>query len=204
MRRLLIFVKYPTPGRVKTRLAASIGTEAACELYRACAELTVAHMRRFHDETVLCVDPPNALQRVGEWLGPSWRLHPQRGRTLGARLAEAIDHAFSNGANHAVVIGTDSPWLTAEDVSTAFEALQHHDVVLGPTRDGGYYLIGLTRPLPALFEGIAWSTPSVYAQTLARATRLGLHTHLLPEGYDVDQLEDVQRWLHEAQEVRHA
>lgn len=121
---------------------------------------------------------------------------------MGDRLAEATDRAFSDGANQAVVIGTDSPWLTANDVTAAFEALQDHDVVLGPTQDGGYYLIGLAQPQPALFHDISWSTSSVYAQTLARADRLGLRAQSLQEGYDVDRIEDVERFL--GRETPHA
>lgn len=201
MRRLLIFLKYPAPGQVKTRLAKAIGTQAACDIYRACVELTLERMRTFRQEAVLCVDPPDALPRTREWVGAEWRLQSQRGLALGERLVDATAIAFSDGASQVVVIGTDSPWLTGDDVAAAFEALRHHHIVLGPAEDGGYYLIGLTRPQPALFEGIAWSSPSVYAQTRARATQLGLTTHSLREGYDVDRLEDVQRLL---QEGRHA
>ena len=204
MRRLLIFLKYPTPGRVKTRLAKAIGTQAACDISRACAERTLERMRTLRDEAVLCVDPPETMPRTREWVGEEWRLQPQGGGTLGNRLAVATGRACSEGADRVVVIGTDSPWLTSDDVTAAFEALRHHDVVLGPAQDGGYYLIGLTRPQPALFEGVAWGTSSVYEQTCARATHLRLTSHSLREGYDVDRLEDVQRFLEDAKEIRHA
>ncbi|HBH97104.1 MAG TPA: hypothetical protein DDX89_04845 [Candidatus Omnitrophica bacterium] len=201
MRRLLIFLKDPVPGQVKTRLAKAVGSQAACDIYRACVELTLERMMRFRQEAVLCVDPPEALLRTRAWVGADWRLQPQRGLALGERLADATAVACSDGASQVVVIGTDSPWLTGDDVAAAFEALRYHHIVLGPAQDGGYYLIGLTRPQPALFEGIAWSSPSVYAQTRVRAAQLGLTTHSLREGYDVDRLEDVQRWL---KEVQHA
>lgn len=204
MRRLLIFLRYPTPGQVKTRLAKAIGTQAACDIYRACAERTLERMRTLRDEAVLCIDPPEALPRTREWVGTAWRLQPQGGGTLGDRLAIATGQACSEGAEQVVVIGTDSPWLTADDVAEAFEALRDHDVVLGPAQDGGYYLIGLTRPQPALFEGVAWGTSSVYEQTCARATQLRLTHHSLREGYDVDRIEDVQRFLEDAKERRHA
>ena len=116
----------------------------------------------------------------------------------------AMAAAFAEGATGVVAIGTDSPWLTADEVEAAFEALRHHDAVLGPTQDGGYYLIGLRRFVPALFEDIAWSTTSVYAQTLARADHLRLRMHVLRTGYDVDRPEDLQRWLKETKEEAHA
>jgi len=197
MRRLLVFLKYPIPGEVKTRLADAIGDEAACRVYRACVELTLARLGAWRAEATLCVDPPDALERTRAWVGQGvgWALRPQSGGTLGERLAEATAHAFAQGAQRVVVVGTDSPWLTARDVDTACEALAHAELVLGPAEDGGYYLIGLSRPTPALFEGIAWSTAAVYQETIAKARALGWRVRVLPLGYDVDRLEDVQRFV---------
>jgi len=192
---LLVFLKYPTPGKVKTRLAASMGAEAASAAYRTCAEQTLERLRTWHTQSVVFVDPPDALSSVRDWLGPTWRLSPQQGATLGERLAHATRAAFANGATRVVVIGTDSPWLTPEEIEQAFAALEHADVVLGPSEDGGYYLIGLSQPQPALFEGIAWSTASVYQHTLERANALGLRVYTARLGYDVDRLEDLQRFL---------
>jgi len=197
MRRLLVFLKYPTPGQVKTRLAAHVGEEAASEIYRACAELTLHRLRMFRRDIVLCVDPPEAAEETISWLGPAWALQPQRGATLGERLAEATATAFRNGAQRVVVVGTDSPWLNAAIIEQAFAALESADVAVGPTDDGGYYLIGLGKAAPGLFEGIAWSTPRVYEETAARAQSLGLTLHPLPMGYDVDRMEDLRRFVAE-------
>jgi rSAM/selenodomain-associated transferase 1 len=224
MRRLLIFLKLPTPGQVKTRLAASLGAEAASAIYRACAELTLERLGVWRASSTLYVDPgtnagwsgaaghvlaaPAALARarawvgsdwtlarVRAWVGPGWTLALQEGRTLGERLAQATAAAFAGGARRVIVIGTDSPWLSAQDLQRACDALSQAEVALGPTEDGGYYLIGLARPSPMLFDGISWSGPRVCAETLQRAKRAGLRVHLLPKGYDVDHPEDVQRWL---------
>ena len=195
MRRLLIFLKYPTPGQVKTRLAASLGDHAASEIARACATMTFSRLASLRDEAVVCVDPPEALDRTRAWLGPDWPLRPQQGHTLGERLAEATGQTFAQGARRVVVIGTDSPWLKASDVEAAFDALERADLAIGPTEDGGYYLIGLSRPARGLFEGIAWGTSSVSAQTLSRACALGFSVQTLPRGYDVDRLEDLQRFI---------
>ena len=195
MHRLLIFLKYPTPGQVKTRLASAVGDQAACEVSRACTELTLERLRAWRHEATLCVDPPEALERTRAWLGTAWSLRPQRGGTLGERLAEATAQAFAEGVQRVVVIGTDSPWLTECDVDAAVDALRRAELVLGPTEDGGYYLIGLSCPSPALFEGIAWGTATVYQETMAKARALGLRVETLPLGYDVDRLEDIHRFV---------
>ena len=195
MRRLLIFVKHPVPGRVKTRLASSIGAPAACEVSRLCAELTLARLGGFRPEAVLCVDPPSALGAVAAWVGPEWRLAPQIGEHLGARLAHATTDAFRQGASQVVVIGTDSPWLRPAEVERAFALLDCADLVLGPAEDGGYYLVGLSAPAPAVFEGVAWGSPQVCAETQANAGRLALRVSLLPPGYDLDHLADVHRFI---------
>ena len=197
-RQLLIFIKHPTPGKVKTRLAQTIGPETACDVYRACVELTLERVRRFCDNTLLYVDPPQALERVRAWVGSSWALRPQQGATLGERLAEATTSAFaSEPKSRIVIIGTDSPWLTARELEAVFAALAQTPVCLGPTDDGGYYLIGLSRQAPSLFEGIAWSTAAVFEQTLAQARALRWPVEVLPQRYDLDRLEDVQRFLTE-------
>lgn len=227
MRRLLIFVKEPIPGQVKTRLAAevglrlrrsalpsatparlaspneaagvpaSVGADAACRVYRRCVERTLERLSGLRDEITLCLEPADATARIRTWLGPAWALRPQYGATLGERLAEATGSAFAEGGRRILVIGTDSPWLDQAVVEQAFSRLAHADLVLGPATDGGYYLTGLGRPAPGLFHGIAWSSSRVLAQTLAHARALGLTVSLLPEGYDIDRLTDLQRWMRE-------
>ncbi|MBI3321322.1 MAG: TIGR04282 family arsenosugar biosynthesis glycosyltransferase [Candidatus Omnitrophica bacterium] len=204
MRRLLIFIKDPRPGRVKTRLAATLGDQAACEVYRACAELTLSRLQTFRDEAALCVDPPEALARMRRWVGPRWSLQPQCGMTLGDRLRHAADEAFAQGATRVVIIGTDSPWLAPADIREAFAALAHAELVVGPTEDGGYYLIGLSCSASALFKGVAWSSSRVYAQTRRNARALGLRTRRLRMGYDVDRVDDLPRMLAEAAAQRDA
>ena len=193
-----MFLKEPQPGRVKTRLAQTLGDRAASDVARACAELLCARLSDYRDEATVCVHPPEAVARLHAWLGSAWTAQPQHGATLGERLDRAIGDARRDGAQHVVVIGTDSPWLAAADIEQAFEALASSDVVLGPTEDGGYYLIGVRGHWPALFEDIDWSTDRVLQQTLARAERLGLSVQLLRSGYDVDRYEDLQRFLADA------
>ena len=133
------------------------------------------------------------------WL-PAERLHVQSAGDLGARMAAAFEWAFDGGAARVVLIGTDTPDLSRGDVLHAFESLRTSDLVVGPSLDGGYYLIGLPRPIPALFERIPWSTPAVLGETLNRAESLGLRAAPLAVKADIDTLEDVRRnwtWMRE-------
>jgi len=110
-------------------------------------------------------------------------------------MAQAIDRAFKEGMRRVAVIGTDSPWIDHPSIEEAFTAMEQADLVIGPARDGGYYLVGLARPTPGLFQGMPWSTSQVLDQTLGKARALGLSVSLLPEGYDVDRLTDLQQWM---------
>lgn len=197
MRRLLIFLKYPAPGQVKTRLASELGNEAAAEIYRASVELTLSRLEFFRRESVICVDPPEAVEKTRQWLEGSWQLCAQQGATLGDRLKAATRQAFAEGAKRVIVIGTDSPWLFPADIARAFETLEGADIALGPTEDGGYYLIGLSKDMPLVFDGIAWSSPTVFDETLARAQALQLRVRPLERGYDLDYAADVERFVTE-------
>ena len=195
MRRLLIFVKEPVPGQVKTRLAAEIGADAACAVYRRCVERTLERLSILRHEMTLCVEPAEATGGIQAWLGSAWSVLPQRGATLGERLTDATNRLFDENGRRVIVIGTDSPWLDDTVIEEAFSALERADLVLGPAADGGYYLMGLAKPAPGLFCGISWSTNQVLHQTLDASRRLGLVASLLPLGYDIDRLEDLRRWM---------
>ena len=203
-RQLLVFLKDPQPGQVKTRMASDIGDEAAAAIYRACAELTLERLAPLRQEIRLCVDPPQAIARIRGWLGAGWTMTPQRGADLGERVARATHEAFADGAQRVAVIGTDSPWLTSDDIDAAFRELEAADVVVGPTDDGGYYLIGLARSAPALFDGIAWSSPEVFRRTCEKAKALGLRVAVLRQGYDLDHVEDVKRFMAESRRAHDA
>jgi rSAM/selenodomain-associated transferase 1 len=125
------------------------------------------------------------------WL-PGVRLLAQRGEDLGARMADAFARAFARGASRVAIVGTDAPAVSRETVTEALGALDGADAVLGPSEDGGYYLLALREPWPGLFSGIAWSTPAVAAETRARAAALGLVLHELPARRDVDTLDDLR------------
>jgi rSAM/selenodomain-associated transferase 1 len=191
--QLLVFVKAPRPGAVKTRLATVLGAEGAAALYRAMAEeefRRTAPRDREYART-LVFDPPDAAEEIGRWL-PGEALAPQRGGDLGQRMSSAFAAAFAAGARRVALIGTDVPACGRDQVTEALASLEAHDVVLGPTHDGGYYLIALDRPRPELFQAIPWSTPSVLPATAERAGVLGLGLRMLDPLRDVDTVEDVR------------
>ncbi|MBN9690968.1 MAG: TIGR04282 family arsenosugar biosynthesis glycosyltransferase [Verrucomicrobia bacterium] len=187
--QLLVFLRAPRPGTVKTRLAAAIGAEAALQAYEELLEVTVTALADL-TEVELRFTPDDAAAEVSG-LGPaSWSRCPQGPGDLGERLIRAFADSFRGGARGTVVIGTDCPWIMPEDIGAAWLALEEVDVVLGPAADGGYWLIALREPHPELFQGISWGQSTVLAETRHRAERLGLQVRLLRELADVDTVED--------------
>ena len=191
--RLLVFVKASRPGAVKTRLATALGDEGAALLYRAIAgeEIRRTIPRAGEYDRTFMFTPPDARAEIESWL-PGERLEPQHGADLGARMSGAFVSAFAAGASRVAIIGSDVPACGREHVAEALRALDDHDVVLGPTHDGGYYLIALDRPRPALFQSIPWSTPSVLPATAERAGVLGLNVLMLDPLRDIDTLADLK------------
>jgi rSAM/selenodomain-associated transferase 1 len=189
---LLVFLKWPEPGLTKTRLIPALGPETASSLSRLLAEEAVLATRPEDDEygRLLCFSPAGAEAKVREWL-PGEALWPQPEGDLGHRMAAAFAEGFRGGADRVAVIGTDIPSLSRVVVGQAFHALDDADLVLGPARDGGYYLMALRHAQPKLFTEIAWSTSDVLTVTRERATALGLRTQLLEPMHDLDRLEDL-------------
>jgi rSAM/selenodomain-associated transferase 1 len=191
--RLLVFVKAPRPGAVKTRLAAVLGDEGAARLYRVLAEEEIRRTapRTGDYERTLVFTPEDARAEIERWL-PGESLAVQEGADLGERMSRAFASAFAAGARRVAIIGTDVPAAGREHTMEALRSLDDHDVVLGPTHDGGYYLIALDRPRPALFQSIPWSTPSVLPATAERAGVLGLTVRMLDPLRDIDTVGDLK------------
>jgi uncharacterized protein len=188
-RLLIVFVKAPRVGAVKTRLAQEIGAERACDAYQELVRAVLAKIEPLAN-VQLRYSPDDAQSEVQPWRKSSWTTTAQGAGDLGERLARAFSDAFKSGTSRVVIIGSDCPWLDVADIEEAWSELESHDVVLGPARDGGYWLIGLRGPLPELFAGIAWSTPDVLKQTIERASARDLRVRLLRELRDVDTFED--------------
>lgn len=190
--RVLLFLKAPRPGTVKTRLATELGTEAATALYRRLAERQIAAVHASGLPLELHYTPTDAEPELRAWLGDTaGRYIPQCEGDLGARLAHATALAFADGAARLALIGADCPALDAARLQSAFAALATADAVFGPARDGGYYLLALDAPHLDLFRDIPWSTADTLHVSLARAA--GLRTALLPEEEDIDDLSSLRR-----------
>jgi rSAM/selenodomain-associated transferase 1 len=190
---LIVVAKKPAPGQTKTRLCPPLTYVQAANLYDCFLHDTLNIMRKVPNvERAVCYLPDDA-QGYFHAHAPDMELTPQRGVSLGERLDNLLTEALQNGFERAVVINSDSPTLPAAYLSQAFDALEAADVVLGPTQDGGYYLIGLKHPQPHLFRSVQMSTDHVLADTLALAESNGLTVSLLPTWYDVDTIEDLYR-----------
>jgi len=196
---LLIFVKYPEPGKVKTRLAATIGAELAAQLYQEfiLQTLKLAQQSKI-TRCFVTFSPAEKQQALQKLFSGPWQWFAQENSPdLGIRIQHAIQHVQQQGYSHVITIGTDSPSLPADYLDQAAITLLHHDLVLGPATDGGYYLIGVKNALPELFTGIDWSTEHVFRQTLQRAEQLRLSVHQLPVWYDVDDIATLQQFCDE-------
>jgi uncharacterized protein len=192
VRRALVIVgKAPRPGHTKTRLAPPLSPVEAADLARAFLLDAVDLGLALNWERVSVVHPAGDGPMLHDLLPPYAHCREQTGMGLGAALSGAFEQHFAAGFDRVVLIDSDSPTLPAGIVGAACDQLEQHDVTIGPSADGGYYLLGLREPRPALFEGVTWSTSTVYQQTLQRAH--GLRVADLPEWYDVDGPQDLTR-----------
>lgn len=190
---MIIFTRYPEAGIVKTRLIPALGPEGAQLLHREMTEYTISQARRVDCDLEVRYSGGSQDLMI-EWLGEGLSYRKQEGDTLGERMLDAAEEAFSAGSNKVVMIGTDCPDLTAEKIKKSFGLLDRADLVLGPAFDGGYYLIGLRRPHEILFSDIPWGSEFVLKATLEAADKLKLNTALLEKLADVDCPEDLSNW----------
>lgn len=184
---VVVFAKRPSPGRVKTRLAGLLGSEGASRLYGALLADTLLSVGCVRGaRPVITCTPSREQTWFASNFGEDFSVTDQGSGDLGARMSRCFDDAFMQGARRVVVVGSDLPTLSSECIENAFDMLRSHDLTLGPADDGGYYLIGLSRSAPELFDGIDWSTERVFAQTVERARRCGLSLSTLATECDVD------------------
>jgi uncharacterized protein len=188
-----LMVKYPEPGMVKTRLAADIGMEQAALIYR---QLITRVMNQTMPigagyERYMFYDPPNRKQDFVSWF-PDEIFMAQSGGDVGRRMDNVIRRLLKKGADKAVITGSDIPDISSEIILRAFEMLDRVDVVLGPARDGGYYLIGMKRPIPEVFRNITWSSKDVFMETVKVIKLSGISYGALPALSDLDTIEDLK------------
>lgn len=192
--QLILFTRYPQAGLTKTRLIPALGAQGAADFQRRMTERLVEEVRRLGNsrpfDFVIRYDGGDpALMR--RWLGDTLTFLPQQGENLGVRMRRAFADSFEAGHQRVVIVGADCPALSAAVMAQALDGLDQADVVLGPARDGGYYLVGLGAPLPELFSRIDWGTGAVLSQTLRNAARLRASVTMLEELADVDRPEDL-------------
>jgi len=188
---IVVMARYPTPGRVKTRLARSLGDEAACRLYTAFLADIGARFGARPDIDLVWAFEPSAADFAAV-VGPHSRCVAQVGSDLGERMCNAFRQLLSHGYRRVVMIGADVPHVGDDVIAGALHRIERADVALGPSEDGGYYLIAMKRPHD-VFATIPMGTPRVFEETLARARALHLAIELLPTLFDVDEVEDLRR-----------
>ncbi|MGB7575748.1 MAG: TIGR04282 family arsenosugar biosynthesis glycosyltransferase, partial [Thermodesulfobacteriota bacterium] len=193
-RCLLFFIKNPEKGKVKTRLASAIGDKKAVKLYKRFLLEMLFTLNRGTFLFYLCYSPESPLSDLKDWLGDQYLYMPQSGENLGERMKNGFAEAISMNFRRVVLIGSDIPDLPLAFIEEAFTSLREKDVVIGPSFDGGYYLIGFKDKTfsARAFEGIHWSTESVFEKTIKVLKQEGLTVHTLRPLRDIDTVEDLR------------
>lgn len=190
----MIFIKNPRLGKVKTRLASSIGDEKALHIYQILLDHTHKISRRVNcDKAVFYSEYVN---NQDEWKTDNFQQYLQNGDDLGSRMSNAFIEGFNKGYKKIVIIGSDCLELDEKHLTDALALLTTNDVVLGPARDGGYYLLGMRRFFPELFQNKKWSSENVLLDTLLDLSNLNLSFKLLPTLNDIDTISDLKNYPH--------
>jgi rSAM/selenodomain-associated transferase 1 len=187
---LMIFIKNPVEGKVKTRLGASIGSANALQVYKK----LLNHTREVALQVSLNrqVWYSSMIDHRDSWSSDEFSKQLQKGADLGERMSSAFESAFNGGYHKVVIIGSDCFGLSHQHIEKAFQALDEHDGVIGPSKDGGYYLLGMNRNFPQLFNDIEWSTPEVFDKTIEHFRNHGLSFSILDVLNDIDTIEDLR------------
>jgi len=187
---IVVFVRAPVLGQVKTRLAAETGAARALEIYRTVTEHVLTVVRSVGAQVIISYTPADAGPQMRAWLGDEVGYEPQADGDLGARMAAVFAIRSAIGADRVVIVGSDCPTITQETITTALTALDGADVVFGPALDGGYYLVAARTPHAGLFRAVPWSSTRTLEVSLARAQEAGLRVALLPPMRDIDTIDD--------------
>jgi rSAM/selenodomain-associated transferase 1 len=204
--RFIVFTRYPEPGKAKTRLIPVLGTQGAAELHRCMAEDTIGwaiQLKKYHLVTVEVRYDGGSKDLMEKWLGRNVSYLHQGSGDLGERMSRAFVEAFQAGIKFVIIAGTDCPDLEMDIVLSAFGMLRQCDVVLGPAKDGGYYLIGFRSDtfLLEAFEGIHWGSETVLEQTMNILEMAGCNIHLLSEWRDVDTFADLRELFYRSHDT---
>ena len=191
---LLVFAKVPRPGAVKTRLTPALTPEEAARVYTAFLRDTLRQVVQLEvDDVRLYLAPPLPDDEI-DGVPAAVSVHEQTGDGLGARMHRAFRETLRDGADRTVLMGSDHPTLPSSFLRQAFRSLEEaRSLCVGPTEDGGFYLLGMSTMYPQLFDGMSYSHSEVLADTLARAQETDAEVTVLPEWYDVDTPQDLDR-----------
>ena len=190
---LLLFLKYPERGKVKSRLAKDLNKDIALLLYKNFILDLLDTLKKGRFIIKICFHPPESKEKMSDWLGNDYDYMPQKGKDLGERMKNAFTTVYSEGFLKAVLIGSDIPDLNYTVLNEAYKS-DDHDAVIGPASDGGYYLIGFKNQsfLPDIFEGIEWGTGAVFKKTIDILKKNNRRVRILPEWQDIDRVEDLR------------
>lgn len=189
---LIIFIKNPLLGKVKTRLAKSIGDEKALAIYRQLLQITYSISLKSNFKKYLFYS--NFIDRSDNWPENQFLKHLQIGDDLGQRMQHAFEFVFKLGHSKAIIIGSDCPTITLQHLQNSETALNENEVVFGPSEDGGYYLLGMKKMVSTLFENQPWSSDFLLQNSIEQLKQLNHNYHLLPILNDIDTLEDWEQY----------
>ena len=195
---VIVFAKYPDEGKVKTRLAKTTGGKFAAEFYKLCAQHTFQELKKLSEQTIrlyLFFAEGNNKKDITSWVNSGFLFRPQSGKDLGEKMFAAFREIFESGYEKAVIIGTDLPDISSEIIIEAFSAMEKKDAVIGPSTDGGYYLLGLKSISKEFFTNIDWSTDSVYEQTMDKLINANMEVQTLTKLIDIDTENDLLNWI---------
>jgi rSAM/selenodomain-associated transferase 1 len=201
---LTVFIRFPRTGKVKSRLARTVGPEKAAAFYRICAQQIIGELDRVPGKIARYISYSDSDDEdvMREWVGSGFRLIPQAEGDIGRRLEHSFRTLFGEGFGKVIIMASDTPDLSADIMLEAVNALDDSDIVIGPCKDGGYYLTGMKEQHGELFDGISWSTEKVLGQTLAIAGAKGLSVSLLAALRDIDTGDDLRDWVRESVDTK--
>jgi rSAM/selenodomain-associated transferase 1 len=194
--RIIVFTRYPEPGKTKTRLIPLLGARGAATLQCKLTEQVVSLVKRFSRSRNVTMEiryNGGSVDLMSQWLGDDLLYRKQLGGDLGARMYQAFQEAFAEGCARVIVVGSDILGFSESILQDALDCLAEHDLVLGPANDGGYYLLGLRASQPELFREISWGSAEVLRETTELASQLGLSLGFVKALDDVDRPEDIQK-----------
>ncbi len=202
---IIVFSRYPEEGKVKTRLASSLGNAFAKEFYKICAEHTFNEILKTNNNNTrhfLFYSDENDRNKIKKWTRSKFLLFPQIGLDLGEKMLNAFTSVFKNDVSKIIIIGTDLPDISSDIIDKSFNLLDDCDIVAGPATDGGYYLLGMKKIYEKLFLNLPWSTDKLFEQTLKIINELNLNLSILPELSDIDTEKDLNNWINKETKLK--